>query len=89
MKQLLFTLALLAAVAVSACKHQYWTIVPGNEADTVAVVDNEPVKPEPVQPEPVKPEPVTPEPNQPDPKPVPEPVAPKEIIFVLGIDGMD
>lgn len=91
MKQLLFTLALLAAVAVSACKHQYWTIVPGNDADTVAVVDNEPgpVKPEPAQPQPAQPEPVKPEPNQPDPEPQPEPVAPKEIIFVLGIDGMD
>ncbi len=87
MKQLVFTLALLAAVAVSACKHQYWTIVPGNDADTVAVVDK-PDDTDP-KPEPVKPEPVKPEPNQPDPEPEPEPVAPKEIIFVLGIDGMD
>lgn len=81
MRQLLFMLAVLAAVAVGACKHQYWTIVPGSEADTVAVVDK--------QPEPVAPEPAKPEPSQPDPKPVPEPIAPKEIIFVLGIDGMD
>ena len=88
MKQLLFTLALLAAAMVSACKHQYWTFVPDNETDTVAVVDNESDN-EPVKPGPVQPEPVKPEPSQPEPKPEPEPVAPKEIIFVLGIDGMD
>ena len=68
------------ALAAFGCKHEYWTFVPGDEGETVAVVD----KPEP-EPEVKEPEVKEPEVKEPE----VEPPTPKEIIFILGIDGMD
>jgi len=76
MKLLALILALLSITAFG-CKHQYWTMVSSEEGETVAVVD--------------QPENTEPEIKQPEPEPEPdvEPPTPKQIIFILGIDGMD
>jgi hypothetical protein len=66
----------LLVLALAGCKHEYWTIVPDDGGRTVAV--SEPT-PEP-QPTP-EPEPTT--------EPQVEPPTPKQVIFILGIDGMD
>ena len=75
MKRIAFIIALLG-VAITGCQSQYWTFLPDAENDTVAVVD---------QPEP-EPEPPVIEPVEKPPEPA---VTPKQVIFVLGIDGMD
>ncbi|MBZ0137599.1 MAG: hypothetical protein K8I27_14630 [Planctomycetes bacterium] len=66
----------IAALLVLGCKHQYWTMVSSDEGNTVAVAD---------QPEVTEPAVDEPETTEPEVKPP----TPKQIIFTLGIDGMD
>lgn len=70
----------LAALALAGCKHQYWSITDSAGAEPIPATDQP-------EPQPDKP----PEVTQPEaePEPVPEPQPAKEVIFVLGIDGMD
>ena len=75
MKKTAFVIALFGLV-LFGCKHQYWTIIDSDEGETVAVVDQPEPKPEVVQPEPESEPEVT-------------PPTPKQIIFILGVDGMD
>jgi hypothetical protein len=63
----------LLSVATFGCKSQFWTFLPQPEAETVAVTDRPVEKP----------------PEEPGEKP-PEPeTTPKQVILILGIDGMD
>lgn len=73
-------LAIIAALAISlcGCKHQYWTITESPESEPIPAADQP-------APQPEKP----PEVQQPEPEAEPEPQPAKEVIFVLGIDGMD
>lgn len=84
MKRFWLSCAVLLLLATSACKETYWTFVSrgGGEiarADQPANVPPPPVNPPAPEPAPAKPEPATPA----------QPVTPKDIIYVLGIDGMD
>ncbi|MBK8207421.1 MAG: hypothetical protein IPK87_11640 [Planctomycetes bacterium] len=65
----------LATLVLAGCKSQYWVWA---EKDEPIIAANDTPENAP---------PVEPAPDQPEPEP--EPQAPKEIIFVLGIDGMD
>lgn len=78
MKKFALMLALIA-LAAAGCKQQYW-IFNTTEPEVVSVVDTRPDAPQPE----------APDPEQPDPeKPVVEPETPKEVIYILGINGMD
>jgi hypothetical protein len=77
MKKLACILVLFA-LAATGCKQQYW-IFNNTEPEVVAVVDTRPDAPQPEAPDP------EPEPD----KPVVEPETPKEVIYILGINGMD
>ncbi len=81
MKRLWLCCVIMLMLATSACKETYWTFLNRGGGEVARV--NEPVVPEP---QPVKPEP---QPAKPEPAPSPDPVTPKDIIYVLGIDGMD
>lgn len=75
----------LAIVAVFAlglcgCKHQYWTITDSPETEPVAAAD---------QPAPQSEKPPEVTQPEPEPGPAPEPQPAKQVLFVLGIDGMD
>lgn len=75
----LLPILLLVLVASAGCKGTQWTFSKNWGGGQPA--SNAP------QPEP-KPEP-KPEPAPDKPQPKPEPESPKDVIFVLGIDGMD
>lgn len=75
MKALIPLLA-FAALLSFGCKHQYWTMVDSGGGETAAIVDQPLPEPEVTDP-------------QPEPEPEVEPQAPKQIIFILGINGMD
>jgi hypothetical protein len=79
MKRLAFILSLLS-IAAFGCKQQFWTFLPQPEDETIAV--SEPPKNEPTEPPKIEP---APEPDEPK----VEPETPKQVILVLGIDGMD
>ena len=82
--RILALLVVTLALVSFGCKHEHWTLLPSQADDTVAVVDNEPapqVENEPQPEQPVEPE----QPAEPEP---PAETA-KEIIFILGVDGMD
>ena len=76
MKKLALTIAVFGLFMLG-CQHQYWTITESEESETVTVSETTP-EPEVEQPE-----------VEPEPEPEVEPPTPKEIIFILGVDGMD
>jgi hypothetical protein len=80
MKRFAFILALLS-IAAFGCKQQFWTFLPQQEDETIAV--SEPPKEEPR----TGPPKIEPAPEPIDPKVEPE--TPKQVILILGIDGMD
>jgi hypothetical protein len=63
----------LLSITAFGCKQQFWTFIPQPENETVAVVDKPTEKPV----------------EKPDEKPVEPPETPKQVILILGIDGMD
>lgn len=80
MKKLALILSLLS-IAAFGCKQQCWTFIPQPEDETVAVTDKPTEKPVEKPPE----EPV----EKPIEKPIETPETPKQVILILGIDGMD
>jgi hypothetical protein len=69
----LLPILLLLGFAAIGCKQQFWTFIPQPEDETVAVVDKPVEKPV----------------EKPIEKPVETPETPKQVILILGIDGMD
>jgi len=69
-----FAILLLLVLGLAGCKHQYWTITESPATEPVPVTDQPAPQPDKL-----------PEVKQPEPEPQPA----KEVIFVLGIDGMD
>jgi outer membrane biosynthesis protein TonB len=84
----LIPILLLSLIALAGCKSNQWTFSKswgGGESQPTS----EPAKPEPAIPEPAKPA-IPTEPTKPVVEVKPEQVeAPKDVIFVLGINGMD
>lgn len=78
MKKLALVIA-ACGLFLFGCKHQYWTMVDSGGGQSVAVAETTP------EPEVKDPEVAEPEVKEPE----VEPPTPKEIIFILGIDGMD
>jgi hypothetical protein len=64
---------LLGSLALLGCKREYWTIGDWNEPPAIRQT--------------TKPEPHTEPKSEPEPETPAQP--PKEIIYVLGVDGMD
>lgn len=75
-----FAILILLVLGLAGCKHEYWTITESPESEPIPAADQP--APQPDKPPEVK----QPEP-EPEPEPKPQPA--KEVIFVLGIDGMD
>lgn len=76
MKKLAFILTLFS-IAAFGCQQQFWTFIPQPEDEPVAVADKPVEKP----------------PDNSEETPVEKPVEPaetlKQVVLILGIDGMD
>ncbi|MDC1141633.1 hypothetical protein OAU50_00955 [Planctomycetota bacterium] len=72
----IFCISMLASLTLLGCKREFWTIGDWGETNTAVQTTEQGEQPKPVDPAPIE----TPEET---------PQTSKEIIYVLGVDGMD